>query len=110
MSTKNTCNNIRFEHKEYIRHQFKNILYINYIILYKMIHTCKYCDYTTTKLPNYFRHQESDKHNINVLNIKHEEELRLKEEEIKQKEEEHKQQLVICLLYTSDGADDDLAV
>ena len=60
-----------------------------------MIHTCKYCDYTTTKLPNYFRHQESDKHNINVLNIKHEEELRLKEEEIKQREEEHKQQLVM---------------
>jgi hypothetical protein len=53
-----------------------------------MIHTCKYCEYTTTKLPNYFRHIETDRHNINVLNIKH-------EEEIKQKEEEHKQQLVM---------------
>ena len=49
MSTKNTCNNIRFEHKEYIRHQ------------------------------------ESDKHNINVLNIKYEEELRLKEKRNKTK-------------------------
>ena len=56
-----------------------------------MIHTCKYCNYSTTQIAHYYRHQESERHNLNVLQFKRDEELKKKEEEIRLKEEEIKQ-------------------
>ena len=45
-----------------------------------MIHTCKYCDYTTTRSDLYLKHIETDKHHSNVIQYKRDEELKLKEE------------------------------
>jgi len=57
-----------------------------------MLHTCKYCTYSTHRLELYFKHIETDKHKLQLILIKREDEIQQKELEQQQKELEQQQQ------------------